>query len=55
MLSEVRRAAMTPLWIAQLVTGAKSFERSKDIDAQKPRTARHGDSRRKEKNALFRC
>ena len=28
MLSEVRRAAMTPLWIAQLVTGAKSFERN---------------------------
>jgi Phytanoyl-CoA dioxygenase (PhyH) len=28
MLSEVRRAAMTPLWIAQLATGTKSFERN---------------------------
>src|SRR5262249_57208227 len=28
MLSEVRRAAMTPLWLAQVATGAKSFERN---------------------------
>ena len=28
MLSAVRRAAMTPLWIAQLATGTKSFERN---------------------------
>jgi hypothetical protein len=28
MLSEVRRAAMTPLWLAQLATGTKSFERN---------------------------
>jgi hypothetical protein len=28
MLSEVRQAAMVPLWIAQLATGAKSFERN---------------------------
>src|SRR5216683_966994 len=28
MLSHVRRAAMTPLWVAQLATGTKSFERN---------------------------
>jgi hypothetical protein len=28
MLSQVRRAAMTPLWTAQLITGTKSFERN---------------------------
>src|SRR5215467_4664360 len=28
MLSEVRRAAMVPFWLAQVVTGAKSFERN---------------------------
>ncbi len=28
MLSEMRRAAMTPVWIAQLATGTKSFERN---------------------------
>jgi Phytanoyl-CoA dioxygenase (PhyH) len=28
MLSQARRAAMAPLWIAQLVTGTKSFERN---------------------------
>ena len=28
MLSEVRQAAMVPLWVAQLATGAKSFERN---------------------------
>src|SRR5260370_34349694 len=28
MLSEVRRGAMTPLWVAQLATGTKSFERN---------------------------
>ncbi len=28
MLSQMRRVTMTPLWIAQLATGAKSFERN---------------------------
>src|SRR5229473_2609301 len=28
MLSHVRRAAMTPVWVAQLATGTKSFERN---------------------------
>src|ERR1700732_4609596 len=28
MFSEMRRAAMTPVWIAQLATGTKSFERN---------------------------
>ena len=28
MFSEIRRAAMTPVWIAQLATGTKSFERN---------------------------
>jgi hypothetical protein len=28
MLAQVRRAAMTPLWAAQLLTGTKSFERN---------------------------
>ena len=26
MLSQMRRVAMTPAWVAQLATGAKSFE-----------------------------
>src|SRR5215831_8080292 len=28
MIAQLRRAAMTPLWVAQLATGAKSFERN---------------------------
>src|SRR5437868_3321407 len=28
MFSEIRRAAMTPVWIAQLASGTKSFERN---------------------------
>ena len=35
MLSQVRRAAMTPLWIVQLVTGTKSFERNLVIGSRR--------------------
>ena len=35
MLSQVARAAMTPLWIAQLVTGTKSFERNLVIGSRR--------------------
>ena len=35
MLSQVRRAAMTPLWIAQLATGTKSFERNLVIGSRR--------------------
>jgi phytanoyl-CoA dioxygenase PhyH len=35
MLSEIGRAAMTPLWIAQLATGTKSFERNALIGSQR--------------------
>jgi hypothetical protein len=31
MLAQLERAAMTPIWTAQLVTGSKSFERNKVI------------------------
>lgn len=34
MLSEMRRAAMTPLWFAQLATGTKSFERNPIIGSR---------------------
>ena len=45
MLSQLRRAAMTPLWIAQLATGTKSFERnlvigSRHLNQQGLHTAR---------------
>jgi hypothetical protein len=35
MLSQMRRAAMTPLWISQLVTGTKSFERNLVIGSRR--------------------
>ena len=35
MLSEMRRAAMTPVWIAQLATGTKSFERNAVIGSRR--------------------
>jgi hypothetical protein len=35
MLSPVRRAALTPLWIAQLLTGTKSFERNLVIGSRR--------------------
>jgi hypothetical protein len=35
MLSEVRRVAMTPLWVAQLATGTKSFERNLVIGSRR--------------------
>src|SRR5207302_7055985 len=35
MLSEIRRAAMTPVWIAQLATGTKSFERNAVIGSRR--------------------
>jgi hypothetical protein len=35
MLSQARRAAMTPLWIAQLATGTKSFERNGVIGSRR--------------------
>ena len=35
MLSHVRRAAMTPLWVAQLATGTKSFERNLVIGSRR--------------------
>jgi hypothetical protein len=35
MLSSVRRAALTPLWIAQLLTGTKSFERNLVIGSRR--------------------
>jgi hypothetical protein len=35
MLAHVRHAAMTPLWIAQLVTGVKSFERNGVIGSRR--------------------
>jgi Phytanoyl-CoA dioxygenase (PhyH) len=35
MLAHVRRAAMTPLWIAQLATGVKSFERNGVIGSRR--------------------
>jgi hypothetical protein len=35
MLSQVHRAAMTPLWIAQLFTGTKSFESNLVIGSQR--------------------
>ena len=31
MLAQLGRAAMVPLWTAQLVTGSKSFERNRVI------------------------
>ena len=35
MLLRVRRAAMTPLWVAQLATGTKSFERNLVIGSRR--------------------
>ena len=35
MFSEMRRAAMTPVWIAQLATGTKSFERNAVIGSRR--------------------
>jgi hypothetical protein len=35
MLSQVRQAVMTPLWAAQLLTGAKSFERNRLIGSRR--------------------
>jgi phytanoyl-CoA dioxygenase PhyH len=35
MLSQMRRAAMTPVWIAQLLTGTKSFERNLVIGSRR--------------------
>jgi hypothetical protein len=35
MLSQMRRAAMTPVWIAQLATGTKSFERNALIGSRR--------------------
>ncbi|MGC2201701.1 MAG: phytanoyl-CoA dioxygenase family protein [Stellaceae bacterium] len=35
MLSEMRRVAMTPVWIAQLATGTKSFERNAVIGSRR--------------------
>jgi len=35
MFSEMRRAAMTPFWIAQLATGTKSFERNAVIGSRR--------------------
>src|SRR5437660_12856511 len=35
MFSEIRRAAMTPVWIAQLATGTKSFERNAVIGSRR--------------------
>jgi hypothetical protein len=35
MLSAIGRAAMTPVWIAQLATGTKSFERNALIGSRR--------------------
>ena len=35
MFSEMRRAALTPVWVAQLATGAKSFERNALIGSRR--------------------
>src|SRR6266403_2684029 len=35
MLSQVRRAVMTPLWVIQLATGTKSFERNAVIGSRR--------------------
>src|SRR6516162_10055481 len=35
MFSEMRRAAMTPVWVAQLATGTKSFERNAVIGSRR--------------------
>ncbi len=35
MFSEIRRAAMTPVWIVQLATGTKSFERNAVIGSRR--------------------
>ena len=35
MFSAMRRAAMTPVWIAQLATGTKSFERNAVIGSRR--------------------
>jgi phytanoyl-CoA dioxygenase PhyH len=35
MFSEMRRAAMTPVWIAQLATGTKSFERNAVVGSRR--------------------
>src|SRR5437763_16844540 len=35
MFTEMRRAAMTPVWIAQLATGTKSFERNAVIGSRR--------------------
>src|SRR5713101_5297566 len=35
MLAQVRRAAMAPLWVAQLITGTKSFERNLVIGSRR--------------------
>jgi hypothetical protein len=35
MLSQLRRLAMTPLWVAQLATGTKSFERNPVIGSRR--------------------
>ncbi len=35
MLAQLRRAAMTPLWLAQLSTGTKSFERNPIIGSRR--------------------
>jgi hypothetical protein len=35
MLSHIRRAAMTPVWVAQLATGTKSFERNAVIGSSR--------------------
>src|SRR5215831_14904863 len=35
MLSQMRRTAMIPLWIAQLLTGTKSFERNLVIGSRR--------------------
>ena len=35
MLSQIGRAAMTPVWLAQLATGTKSFERNAVIGSRR--------------------
>src|SRR5882672_5606659 len=35
MLGQIGRAAMVPLWTAQLLTGAKSFERNRIIGSRR--------------------
>ena len=35
MLARLRRVAMTPLWVAQLPTGTKSFERNPIIGSRR--------------------